>query len=104
MSEESTVAQEGGGVNDGGLPGVIKELGELGPGAIITEPALAKMLGKHPVSVKRAVDRGELPRPVRFMGSQAWTVGAIVTHFEARLDAAAKEAARLARTIAEHRP
>lgn len=78
------------------MPGVIKEMGQLGPGAIIFEDGLARLIGKHSVSVKRAVARGELPPPARFMGKPCWTAGSIIRHVEAKLEAAAKEAAILA--------
>jgi hypothetical protein len=87
-----------------GLPGIIQELGELGSGAVITESGLAKLIHRHPISVKRAVERGELPPPVRLFGRPAWTVGVIVRHLEARLEQAAKEAERTARRISQLSP
>jgi len=56
-------------------PGIVKELGELGPGAVITEAALARMMDRHPASIKRAVNRGELPPPYRLLGGPVWTAG-----------------------------
>jgi hypothetical protein len=67
------------------LPGVYSSLGALPPGALVTEEGLAKLLGKCRASIKHAVRRGELPRPVRLMGKNTWTAGAIVRHFERRL-------------------
>lgn len=86
------------------MPGIVAELGTLPPGAVVNLPALAKLFGRHPFSVKRAIERGELPRPARLFGQDCWTAGAIVRHFEARLDHAAKEAERIARTIQQHKP
>jgi len=74
--------------------GIVAELGDLGPGALITEPALARLFNRHPASVKRAVQRGELPPPTRLFGKNTWTAGALVRHIEARLTQAAKEAER----------
>jgi hypothetical protein len=74
------------------LPGVYAALGALPGGAIVFEEGLAKMLHKHPVSIKRAVARGELPRPMRLFGKPAWTAGALVRHLEAKLAEAAREA------------
>ena len=71
--------------------GIVSELGRLGPGSIITETALAKLLGRHPISIKRAVGRGELPQPIRLMGKPVWTAEAILKHLEKRLADAAKE-------------
>jgi len=74
------------------MPGICAIVGALPPGSIISEQGLAKMLAKHPASIKAAVDRGELPPPIRFMGKPTWTAGAVVKHFEKRLEAAEKEA------------
>jgi len=83
---------------------VVAEFGELGPGALVTEAGLARMFGKHPASIKRAVDRGELPRPTRLMGKPTWTAGKIVEHIESRQDAAAREAERMAAKVQALRP
>ena len=69
-------------------PGVFAELGTLPAGALITEHALARILGKCTASIKAAVARGELPRPTRLGGKRIWTAGAIVRHIEKRLEAA----------------
>ena len=60
-------------------------------GGLKTTP-LKVMLDKHPVSIRRAIDRGELPPPTRLMGQRTWTKGAIVRHIEARLEAATRQA------------
>lgn len=72
--------------------GIVSELGKLGPGAVISEQALAQLFHRHPVSIKRAVARGELPPPTRLLGGPVWTAGAIIQHLEKRLQTAAKEA------------
>jgi hypothetical protein len=72
----------------GDAAGVYPELGGLPPGTLVTEDGLAHLLGRAcRETIKRAVDRGELPRPVRLMGRNTWTAGAIVRHMDARLDA-----------------
>jgi hypothetical protein len=73
-----------------GLPGVVRELGEYPPGTLITEGGLAKLLHRHPVSIRRAVLRGELPPGCRMLNATCWTVGAILAHIEARLAEARK--------------
>jgi hypothetical protein len=83
---------------------IVPELGALGAGAIVTEAGLAKLLHRHPTSIKRAVDRGELPEPCRMLGAPCWTVGVIVRHIEARLAEAAREAEQTARRIAAAAP
>jgi len=82
------------------LPGVIAELGNLGPSTIIMEEGVARLFGRHPASVKRAVQRGELPEPIRMFGQSTWTVGVLIGHIEKRLEQAAKEAEREANRIA----
>lgn len=81
------------------LPGVIAMLGELKPGAIITEEGMAHLFHRHVVSVKRAVQRGELPPPCRLFGASIWTVGSLIRYIERQLDAAAQEAAREAERL-----
>jgi hypothetical protein len=75
--------------------GVYTILSTLSPKTLITEDGLARLLGKCcRESVKRAVERDELPRPVRLMGKNTWTVGAIVQHIETRLETEARRFAR----------
>lgn len=75
--------------------GIIKELGELPTGAVISEQGLAKIFNRHKVSVKRAVERGELPPSIRLFGEPVWTAGALLEHLSKRLDAAKKETEQL---------
>ena len=84
--------------------GLCAKLGVLGEGALVTETGLAEMLGKHPVSVKRAVERGELPPPTRLMGKPVWTVGAIRRHIEARLESETEKRQRLEEKMAAMSP
>lgn len=84
--------------------GIIKALGELPSGAIVDEEALARMFNRCTTSVKRAVDRGELPPPVRMFGKPCWTAGAILSHVGARLETAKKNAERDATRLAKHFP
>lgn len=66
-----------------------KQLGViLLPATIVTEAQLAQALGRHPVTIKRAVERGELPPPVRLMGKPTWTGAVILKHLESRLEQA----------------
>lgn len=73
------------------LPGVIEELGALPPKSIISEGGVARLFSRHPASVKRAVDRGELPPPVRMFGQSVWTVEVVTEHISSRLAQAAEE-------------
>jgi hypothetical protein len=83
---------------------IVSELGELGDGAIISESALAKLLSRHPVSIKRAVLRGELPQPIRLLGQSVWTVGVIVKFLEKRLEDAARDNERQKERMISLRP
>ena len=82
------------------LLGIIAVLGELKPGAIITEEGVARLFNRHVASVKRAVQRGELPPSTRLFGQNVWTVGILIRHIERRLDQAAKDVERTAQKIA----
>ena len=84
--------------------GVIEVLGTLGPGAVISEAALARMFGRCRDTLKRAVKRGELPPPTRLLGGPVWTAGAIVRHIEARLEREARDAEKQARKISALSP
>lgn len=86
------------------LPGIIAILGDLPKGAIVTEEGLATMFDRHIASVKRAVQRGELPAPARLFGGNCWTAGVLVHHIEERLAQAAQETERLAQKIAQLSP
>ena len=74
-------------------------LGELKPGAIVTEEGMAHLFKRHVVSVKRAVERGELPPPCHLFGSKVWTAGILIRHIERRLEQAAREAEKDAKRI-----
>ncbi len=82
---------------------IVVVLGELGDGALITESGLAKILCRHPASVKRAVDRLELPPPIHLMKRPLWTVGALLRHLERRLDDAREDRERAAAALDQHR-
>ena len=73
------------------LPGIVAELGSLQPKSLIFEEGMSRIFKRHPASIKRAVDRGELPPPVRMFGKNAWTVEAITGHITTRLDEAVSD-------------
>jgi hypothetical protein len=72
----------------------VTRLAELPPATLLDEVALAALLGCHRCSIRRGVERGELPSPARLLGKPAWTAGRILDHFTARLEAAEAEAER----------
>ncbi len=81
---------------------LIRALGDLPPDTVVGEDALAKMFGRHRVSIKRAVQRGELPPSVRLFGEPVWTVQALRDHLNRRLQAAQRQVEQLQRRFAEH--
>ncbi len=80
-------------------PQIITALAELPPGSFVFESDLARIFGKCQMSIKRAVERGELPRPARFMGRPMWTSNAIIEHVENLLDRAKQEHKRVMRRV-----
>lgn len=84
---------------DDKFDGIIRELGSLPEHTVLYECALAAIFRRHRVSIRRAVERGELPPGVKTFGEQAWTVKAIREHFAERLAKAAKEADKLKQRI-----
>ncbi len=79
--------------------GIIATLAELPPEAIIDEAGLARIFNRHPVSIKRAIRRGELPAGVRLFGRQSWTAKAVLDHLNRRLEEAKRNAERAQQRI-----
>ena len=78
-------------------------IGSLQDGALITEAGLAKMFGRHPVSIKRAVERGELPPPIYLLKRPMFSIGGIRRHLERRFEEALVEQERIQNLVQEHR-
>jgi predicted DNA-binding transcriptional regulator AlpA len=72
--------------------GIVTALGNIPSESLVTEAGLAGIMGKSRDSIRRAIDRGELPPPVRIFGKPTWTAGVIVRHIEERLAEAAQRA------------
>ena len=70
--------------------GIIRLIGDLPDGAIINEQALAELFDRCQISIKRAINRGELPPPVKLLGMPVWTAEKILNHLNDRLDSAEK--------------
>jgi predicted DNA-binding transcriptional regulator AlpA len=86
------------------IPGVISALVELKPDSVVTEESLTHIFGKHQTSIKRAIERGELPRPVRMFGKPTWTVRTILAHLEERMRYEAEASDESAEILAKYRP
>jgi hypothetical protein len=94
LDAENTAPQEATTEDSG--PGIYVELGELHPSTPITEAGLAKLLGRKCIeSIKRSVAKGDLPSPVKLLGKNTFTAGAIIRHLEDRLESEKKKFARL---------
>ena len=88
----------------GDLPGVWREFNELGQNTIVTEGAVAAILGKHLMSIRRAIDKQQLPPPVKLMDQRVWRLGAILDFIDGRLAAEQKDAEKLRRKVLEMAP
>jgi hypothetical protein len=87
--------------SDETFAGIVAELGSLPEYTVLYENAVAQMFHRHKVSVKRAVERGELPPGVKMFGEQAWTVKVIREHITQRLEKAAKDTEKLNQRISK---
>lgn len=84
--------------------GVVRELGDLPPGAIVNEDWLSRIFARHPTSIKRAVQRGELPPSTRLFGKPVWTAEAILQHIHDRLDKENRDAIKSRMKVQALRP
>jgi len=85
-------------------PGVTDALARLPGNTILTLPAVARIFGRSPKSIYRAIRRGELPPPTRLFGKASWTAGSILAHVQNRLERVKVEAEREARRLAQIAP
>jgi hypothetical protein len=77
------------------LSSLLKAFGE----SLVTKEDLAQLFQRHPVSIQRAVERGELPPPIMLLGKHYWTVDILARHFEKRLETAAHDIERVTRNV-----
>jgi len=75
--------------------GAVDAFAHLSEHAVVFEPEVAKAFGKCRMTIKRCVQRGELPHPFRMMGKNAWTAGALRAHFTKLSGNALKEQKRV---------
>lgn len=73
------------------FPHVMTALATHPSGTLVTKEALAQMWNKAQISIDRAIERGELPPPVKMFGKLTWTVDHILQWIDDRLKQAAKE-------------
>jgi hypothetical protein len=86
------------------VDGIVSRLAELPRGAIVYKEAMADIFMRHPASIDRAVQRGELPPPTKMFGKKAWTAGCVLDHIQSRLEHAASEDEEMRGKIQDLRP
>ena len=74
-------------------------LAELPERTILNARRLARLLNLTPRTLRRMVQRHELPPPVRLAGRSCWMAGKVLDHIEAVADRALKEAEKEAARI-----
>ena len=87
------------------LPEAMTKLGEE---TILFQADLARIFCRNDTTIWRAVERGELPPPIKLFGKNAWTPKSIIRHLEDALKSAAdkrdRERSELEQRIAHLRP
>ena len=71
--------------------GIVTALAELPLNAHLDAEALGRILGRCKKTIQRAVRRGELPPPIKFMGRHVWLVKTILEHMESRQETALRQ-------------
>ena len=79
---------------------LVTGLAELPSKTLLDERALAEIFHVSKRTVRRMVNRFELPPPVMLAGRSAWIVERVQAHIEARADRAARKAEAECRRIA----
>lgn len=77
-------------------PGVLDALALLPDKALLTSEALALAIGVDRRTIRRMVQRFELPPGVMFGRSKCWQAGAVLRWFEGRAERAQRQVQRLA--------
>ena len=99
--------------DDGTIPGsqeaepgldLMTTLATLPRDAIISEQQFAQLFRRDITSVKRAIQRGELPPSVPLLNKQVWTAGVILAHLNDRLEAERKKVGESLRRVQQLRP
>src|SRR6185436_14270428 len=72
--------------------GVIVDLAGMPAKAILNEHALARALGVTQRTIRRMVQRNELPPPIPMAGQAVWFAGRVLEHAETRAERAEKDA------------
>jgi len=73
--------------------GIITAIGSVPPGTILNEKSLAEAFSRSTMSIKRAVERKEIPPPIKVLGELRWTAGSILSYLERRIEEKRQEQA-----------
>jgi len=74
--------------------GICVDLATMPEKSIIDEVALARILRVTTRTIRRMVQRHEIPPPVNLAGKSVWFAGNILSHIQTRVDRSAKDAER----------
>ena len=74
--------------------GVVVALANMPEKAIITETALARVLAVTTRTIRRMVQRNEIPPAVNLAGKSVWFAGNVLSHLQSRAERVAKDAER----------
>ncbi len=106
--EEDLEAGEGAGiplcVPDDGSGLLIDDLARLPEKAIVDEKRLATMLRVTTRTIRRMIDRLELPPPVRMRGRSVWFAGLVLSYIEEKAMQSARAASRRAASLGRLSP
>jgi hypothetical protein len=81
-------------------PRILTALAELPDRTLLDENALAAALNVTSRTVRRMVNRCELPPGIPFAGRSTWIAGKVLAHIEANAEKAARDADRRAAAVA----
>ena len=80
-------------------PGVYDVLARLPKQALLDESAMARAFGVNGRTIRRMVNRNELPPPLKRAGRALWFAGRVLDWLEEEADLLAKEADKLRQKI-----
>ena len=81
------------------MPGVYDALARLPERALVDEGAMARAFGVNGRTIRRMVNRHELPPPLKRAGRALWFAGRVLDWLEEEADLLAKDADKLRKKI-----
>lgn len=73
----------------------LRRLSRLPREMIVDTRALARVLGRSTRTIRRMVDRYEIPPPIRMSGRSTWQVGTILSWYAERAERRVSESRRV---------